>query len=158
MSLHDAPIDETAEAMSELEVALDELEARARAHRPASRRPTVSRRPPPSRPRPGQRPWRPGHQRPRPWRRAPLPVYGATTVVDEPLPPVTAASEYVRWVQSALNRVLGLRLPVDGVMGPETRSAIRSFQKRHGLATDGIVGPDTEEALREAARAVGSRP
>jgi peptidoglycan hydrolase-like protein with peptidoglycan-binding domain len=81
-----------------------------------------------------------------------LPVPGGTTLVDAPLPPVTAASEYVRWVQSTLDRVLGLRLPIDGVMGPETRSAIRSFQRRHGLTAD---GPDTEEALREAARPAG---
>ena len=54
---------------------------------------------------------------------------------------------YLRWVQSSLNRVLGLRLAVDGVEGPATRSAVRSFQQRRALAVDGIVGPNTEAAL-----------
>jgi len=57
------------------------------------------------------------------------------------------ASEYVCWVQSSLNQIMDLRLAVDGVMEPETRSAIRSFQERQGLPVDGIVGPDTERAL-----------
>jgi hypothetical protein len=63
--------------------------------------------------------------------------------------------EYIRWVQQALNQILGLRLQVDGIIGPATGSAIRSFQQREGLAVDGIVGPQTERAL--AAR-VGSLP
>lgn len=42
---------------------------------------------------------------------------------------------------------MGLQLPVNGIMGPETRSAIRSFQERQGLTADGIVGPDTERAI-----------
>ena len=58
-----------------------------------------------------------------------------------------AGPDYVRWVQSSLNRALGLRLAVDGIMGPATRSAVRSFQQRKGLAVDGIVGPNTEAAL-----------
>src|SRR5262245_16526622 len=39
--------------------------------------------------------------------------------------PAAAPSEYVRWVQSSLNMVEGLTLPIDGVMSPATRSAIR---------------------------------
>lgn len=54
---------------------------------------------------------------------------------------------YIRWVQQALNTILGLRLAVDGILGSQTRSAIRDFQKRHGLAVDGIVGKQTEAAL-----------
>lgn len=60
------------------------------------------------------------------------------------------SSEYVRWVQSALNQILALRLPLDGVMGPALRSALRSFQKREGLPINGVVGPETEQALIEA--------
>jgi outer membrane protein OmpA-like peptidoglycan-associated protein len=66
--------------------------------------------------------------------------------------PPPAGSEYMRWVQSALNDVLGLRLPVNGVADPATRSAIRSFQQRNGLPADGVVGPDTERALIAARR------
>lgn len=58
-----------------------------------------------------------------------------------------SSPDYTRWVQSSLNRVMGLRLAVDGIAGPATRSAVRSFQQRKGLAVDGIVGPNTERAL-----------
>ena len=61
----------------------------------------------------------------------------------------------MRWVQGALNDVLGLRLPTHGIADPATRSAIRSFQQQKGLPADGVVGPDTERALA-AARADGS--
>ena len=64
--------------------------------------------------------------------------------------PEPSGSEHVRWVQHSLNRILGLRLPLDGIMGPEIRSAIRSFQKREKLPVTGIVGPDTERALMAA--------
>lgn len=52
---------------------------------------------------------------------------------------------YIRWLQAALNQVLGLNLVVDGSMG--ARSAIRTFQQRQGLTADGIVGPRTEAEL-----------
>jgi outer membrane protein OmpA-like peptidoglycan-associated protein len=55
--------------------------------------------------------------------------------------------EYIRWVQRALNQILGLRLPLSGVINARTRSAIRSFQQRQKLVADGIVGPKTEVAL-----------
>jgi len=73
-------------------------------------------------------------------------------LVSEPFSgePEPSGSERVRWVQDSLNRILGLRLPVTGVMGPETRSAVRSFQKQKGLPVSGIVGPDTEKALLDA--------
>ena len=58
-----------------------------------------------------------------------------------------SSSTYVRWVQTALNRILGLRLAVDGISGSQTRSGIRLFQQRQGLAVDGVVGPQTERAL-----------
>jgi hypothetical protein len=58
--------------------------------------------------------------------------------------------DYVRWVQLSLNRLLGLRLRVDGIMGPQTRSAVRSFQQKYGLRPDGIVGPQTKRALMAA--------
>jgi peptidoglycan hydrolase-like protein with peptidoglycan-binding domain len=56
-------------------------------------------------------------------------------------------SDYIRWLQAALNQILGLKLTVDGTMGPQTRSAIRTFQQKQGLAADGVVGPRTEAAL-----------
>jgi hypothetical protein len=40
-----------------------------------------------------------------------------------------------------------LGVPADGVYGPRTRAAVRSFQRRNGLAVDGIAGPQTIAAL-----------
>lgn len=37
----------------------------------------------------------------------------------------------------------GSTLEIDGIFGPGTQSAVRSFQRRHGLEVDGIVGPKT---------------
>ena len=61
-----------------------------------------------------------------------------------------SGTEHIRWVQQSLNKILGLRLAVDGVMGAQTRSAIRSFQQRRGLVADGVVGAKTESALLSA--------
>lgn len=76
--------------------------------------------------------------------------YGSPNQAQTPATAVTVdrnSPAYIRWVQGALNRVLGLRLAVDGISGTQTRSAIRSFQQRQGLVADGIVGQRTEQAL-----------
>jgi peptidoglycan hydrolase-like protein with peptidoglycan-binding domain len=73
-----------------------------------------------------------------------------------------SSSEYAKWVQSSLNKILGLKLAVDGIIGTQTRSAIRRFQSQKGLVVDGIVGPITEAALIAAGASpppsVGSVP
>ncbi len=38
----------------------------------------------------------------------------------------------------------------DGIFGPNTRSAVKAFQKAADIAADGIVGPDTWAALNKA--------
>jgi len=48
----------------------------------------------------------------------------------------------VRLLQEKLGRVA-----VDGIFGPNTRSAVQSFQRKKGLVADGIVGPKTWRAL-----------
>ncbi len=40
-----------------------------------------------------------------------------------------------------------LGIVADGVFGPQTEAAVRSFQGSHGLEVDGIVGPRTSAAL-----------
>jgi peptidoglycan hydrolase-like protein with peptidoglycan-binding domain len=40
-----------------------------------------------------------------------------------------------------------LGVPADGVFGPQTGHAVRSFQARKGLTVDGVVGPQTAHAL-----------
>jgi hypothetical protein len=69
-----------------------------------------------------------------------------STALSEPSPSGRNA-EYIRWVQHSLNGILNLRLPLDGTMGPETRNALRIFQRKEGLVVSGIVGPDTERRL-----------
>jgi peptidoglycan hydrolase-like protein with peptidoglycan-binding domain len=46
---------------------------------------------------------------------------------------------------AAIQRALGV--PADGIIGPQTRRAIRRFQRAHGLVVDGIAGPRTLAAL-----------
>lgn len=62
-------------------------------------------------------------------------------------PAASGGVPYIRWVQTTLNKILGTRLTIDGILGAQTRSAIRSFQQPHGLAADGLVGAATEAAL-----------
>ena len=59
-----------------------------------------------------------------------------------------AKGDIVKVLQTALSKD-GSSLEIDGIFGPGTQSAVRSFQKRHGLVVDGIVGPKTWGALAE---------
>ena len=58
-------------------------------------------------------------------------------------------------LQVALNaagiRVNGKPLVEDGIMGPLTKKAIRTFQKDKKLKVDGIAGPNTKQALSRVA-------
>jgi peptidoglycan hydrolase-like protein with peptidoglycan-binding domain len=58
-----------------------------------------------------------------------------------------ATGESVRRVQRALRRTPDLGLKVDGIFGPKTEAAVKSFQRGKGLTVDGIVGPRTWAAL-----------
>jgi len=89
----------------------------------------------------------PQGRRPRRVRRGPAIFAPEPAVIEAP-----QGSEHVRWLQNTLNQIMDLNLPVDGVMGVETRSAIRSFQERQGLPVDGTVGPETKQALIGATR------
>jgi len=59
-------------------------------------------------------------------------------------------TELVRWIQSTLNDLRALQLPVLGLMDRATRSALRAFQTERGLPGDGIAGPETRDALIQA--------
>ncbi|MEX1357077.1 MAG: peptidoglycan-binding domain-containing protein, partial [Gaiellaceae bacterium] len=58
-----------------------------------------------------------------------------------------AADPQVAGLQVAL-RAHGLyQGAIDGLAGPQTRSAVLTFQRRKGLAADGRAGPRTRAAL-----------
>lgn len=52
----------------------------------------------------------------------------------------------VTQLQQLLNNN-GAQLAVDGTFGGGTLTAVENFQRAHGLSADGIVGPDTKSAL-----------
>jgi peptidoglycan hydrolase-like protein with peptidoglycan-binding domain len=54
--------------------------------------------------------------------------------------------EQVMQLQIALVAA-GYPIAVDGTYGPRTEAAVRDFQQRHGLEVDGIAGPQTRTAL-----------
>lgn len=81
------------------------------------------------------------------------PAYAAA-VVPAPAPKARmpllrrgSAGSAVRTLQAALNKSFPKLLVVDGIFGPRTDAAVRSFQKKRGLVVDGIVGPKTWAAL-----------
>jgi hypothetical protein len=57
-----------------------------------------------------------------------------------------AAGDLVIWAQEHL-RSAGETVNVDGGFGPQTLSAVKSFQLAHGLTADGVIGDATWTAL-----------
>jgi len=70
----------------------------------------------------------------------------ATPVATGPTIRRGARGSVVQRLQRRLN-AHGARLAVDGIFGPATDRAVRSFQANRRLAVDGIVGPRTWAAL-----------
>jgi lysozyme family protein len=60
-----------------------------------------------------------------------------------------ANPDEVRFLQQALNHILGAGLTVDGLWGPSTEAQLVAFQQRVGLKPDGILGPKTMTALKQ---------
>ncbi|HEX2084948.1 MAG TPA: transglycosylase family protein [Solirubrobacteraceae bacterium] len=55
---------------------------------------------------------------------------------------------------AAVQQKLGI--PADGIVGPQTRRAVRRFQRANGLVVDGVIGPQTLRALGIRARAASA--
>ena len=60
---------------------------------------------------------------------------------------VALTTSQVKTVQTKLKRWGYYTGVVDGVYGPKTKAAVKSFQTKNGLTADGIVGPKTAAAL-----------
>jgi peptidoglycan hydrolase-like protein with peptidoglycan-binding domain len=54
---------------------------------------------------------------------------------------------HVRDLQTALNGITEAGLKVDGIFGPKTEEAVRTFQTTFKLKADGIVGKNTGNCL-----------
>jgi peptidoglycan hydrolase-like protein with peptidoglycan-binding domain len=67
---------------------------------------------------------------------------------------ISLSSESTGRQVELLQQALGIS--VDGIYGPETEEAVRSFQASRGLTVDGIAGPETSAALRSHAGAKAS--
>lgn len=52
-------------------------------------------------------------------------------------------------IQTALKNAGFYKGEIDGKIGPQTKKAIKAFQKAKGLAPDGVVGPKTWEELEK---------
>ena len=61
---------------------------------------------------------------------------------------VLSNPDEVRFLQQALNQILGASLKVDGVWGPSTAGKLLEFQRRFGLKPDGTFGPKTMAELK----------
>jgi hypothetical protein len=70
-----------------------------------------------------------------------------------------AASADIAALQVAMSALGLYPHPVDGISGPWTQGAVRTFQSRHGLTVDGIAGPQTRAALGKRGKPnLGKRP
>jgi peptidoglycan hydrolase-like protein with peptidoglycan-binding domain len=58
-----------------------------------------------------------------------------------------AHDESVKKAQQALKEQGYYQASIDGVMGPETRSALKQFQEKEGLSTTGHLDSDTRKRL-----------
>lgn len=56
----------------------------------------------------------------------------------------------IRQIQNLLDYLGYAPGPIDGANGPNTRDAVKAFQRAEGLAVDGIAGANTQGKLLEA--------
>ena len=54
----------------------------------------------------------------------------------------------VKYLQQFLNWYGNYKLATDGIFGPKTLAAVKSFQKKEGLVVDGIVGIKTRNKMQ----------
>lgn len=72
-------------------------------------------------------------------------TYQAKASQDEAVETLTTAQN--KTVQSKLKNWGYYTGAVDGIYGPKTKAAVKSFQRKNGLVVDGIVGKKTAAAL-----------
>lgn len=70
-------------------------------------------------------------------------------VQDEVLSFRLKSKDRVKQIQSALKKANFYKGEIDGKIGPQTKRAIKTFQKSKGFNPDGVVGPKTWEELNK---------
>jgi peptidoglycan hydrolase-like protein with peptidoglycan-binding domain len=76
-------------------------------------------------------------------------------MADEPLLRQGSDGEWVAYMQGLLEAQGHTPGPLDGIFGPRTEAAVRSYQAANGCRVDGIVGPETWGALNAGGAAGG---
>lgn len=74
----------------------------------------------------------------------PYPKY--QNVEEHPVMEAGARGDQVVWLQQLLNGA-GIEVPVTGIYGGKTKSAIKSFQNKRSLESDGVAGTQTWNRL-----------
>ena len=69
----------------------------------------------------------------------------------------SAGSADIAALQVAMNALGLYPHPVDGISGPWTQGAVRTFQSQRGLAVDGVAGPQTRAALGRRGKPIARR-
>jgi len=114
---------------------------------PAPKRPPTRPGPVPKKPAPPKGPRKPAPlPRPTP-RPKPRPIPGGGTAPCKPTLRTGSRGSAVREAQTLLRTAGHSPGGVDGIFGPRTLAAVRSFQRAKGLAVDGVIGPRTWYAL-----------
>ena len=63
---------------------------------------------------------------------------------------IGSTGKFVRYLQQSLTTLDYNLGSIDGIFGPKTETAVKSFQKSKGLVVDGIVGNNTWAAIYKA--------
>ncbi len=89
---------------------------------------------------------------------APLAFASATPAADDP--EIAAGNPEIAALQVGLRAQSLYTGTVDGLLGPDTKTALRRFQKRSGLVANGVPNQRTREALGRYGRRspLGARP
>ena len=75
------------------------------------------------------------------------PVFGYRPIVSHPVLRRGSRGDLVVWAQMHLRAAVRPGLPITGMFGPMTRSAVREFQGERGIRANGVVGQSTWRAL-----------
>ena len=83
-------------------------------------------------------------------------LLAATLLAEAPNDDRIDTRDEARWLQATLNHLIDAGLLVDGLLGAQSRAAVRRFQQRETLAADGVAGRQTIARMR-ALLAAGAR-